>query len=401
MKKTTKKIEENFLTSNIFLFESYECISEKTYIPTDISLQSEPALRITTNSSTPIKFAFGSKVGLVRLNDDGSIAESNILGKLVSINNECIEDYISFFKRNGFLLPVSINKSEVISITMLQILIDRLQATLELMSTITDMSRTSYEKIIRMVFYHLFAPIVSVETKEGKYRYISDRHQYNSFLDEHKYDSRDSRLDDTFNNSEFEFTDNFGTISLDSEFVDSILRGTPENTRFENPLFQNVFTVYCSPRAGKSKSMLFINDFIFHYFYEVGIIEYVDLKQIHYVDSKINKDNFSDTLKSSAILIAKLILKEEIEHNLRRVRPTYNISKLEPTWKIDSLLSALYFGLFYMRPNMENYRRCANPKCGEFFIAPVSSRKKKYCCTACMNRDMAARKRARDKLKLE
>ena len=52
-----------------------------------------------------------------------------------------------------------------------------------------------------------------------------------------------------------------------------------------------------------------------------------------------------------------------------------------------------------MRPNMETYRRCANPKCREFFLIPVSSRKKKYCCTACMNRDMAARKQARDKIK--
>ena len=90
--------------------------------------------------------------------------------------------------------------------------------------------------------------------------------------------------------------------------------------------------------------------------------------RIYYVDEKVSKDNFTTQMKSRATEIAKFLIKEEIEANLRRVRPTYNIYKLEPTWTIDSLLSALYFGLFYMRPNMENYRRCANPKCGEFFL---------------------------------
>ena len=137
---------------------------------------------------------------------------------------------------------------------------------------------------------------------------------------------------------------------------------------------------------------------MFHYFYEVGVIDHVDLDKVHYVNDEQDKSRFTGRLKTAAIETAKYIVKEELEKNLQRVRPTYNISRLEPTWKIDSLLTALYFGLFYMRPNMETYRRCANPKCGEFFLVSVSSNKKKYCCTSCMNRAMAARKRARDKL---
>ena len=186
---------------------------------------------------------------------------------------------------------------------------------------------------------------------------------------------------------------------MNADLLDSILNGTPSDPKYETPLFKDVFTAYCSPRNGKPKAMLLINDFVFHYFYEVGIVSYVDLYKTSYVNNTIVKENFNDKLKSAAVITAKYLIKEEIESNLRRVRPTYNISTLEPAWIIDSLLSALYFGLFYMRPNMETYHRCANPKCGEFFLVPVSSRKKKYCCTACMNRDMAARKRARDKIK--
>lgn len=177
--------------------------------------------------------------------------------------------------------------------------------------------------------------------------------------------------------------------------MDSVLEGTIADQKYKNPLFQNVFIVYCSSREDKAKTMLLINDFVFHYLYEVGIIESVDLEDIHYLKEIVQKENFSDKLKVKAVEIAKYIIKEEIGLNLRRVRPAYDIRKLEPAWRRDSLLSALYFGLSYMRPKMETYRRCVNPKCGEFFLVPVSSRKKKYCCTAYMNRNMAAGKRAR------
>ena len=398
MAKNEKIIEENFLNSNVFTFESFGCFCEKTFVSTNISLEPLPAIKLTPNRLNLIKFAFGSKVGLVRLNKDGSIAESNILGKLVAIKPNDTVSYCSFFETNGFLFPIAVGGSETIGILELQSLIDRLHATLELMSTITDMSRTSYEKIIRMIFYHLFAPIVTVEYNGGKYRYSSDKHQYSIFLEKNRTASRDSSLNDTFNKVDFAFTDTIKSFSMNADFVDSVLGGTPAESKYELPLFQSVFTAYCAPRSDMPNSMLIINDFVFHYFYDVGIIDYVDLEKTHYVNDEVHKDKFERKLKEAAVDIAKRIIKEEIENNLKHIRPTYNISKLEPAWKIDSLLSALYFGLFYMRPNTETYRRCANPKCGTFFPVAVSSRKKKYCCNACMNRNMAARKRARDKL---
>ena len=394
-----KKIEENFFTCSIFTFESCGCICEETSVSANISMIPMPAIKLTADAQHKIHFAFGSKVGLVRLNDDGSIAESNLLGKLIAIDRNDISGYFSFFKNNGFLFPIAAGKSEIIGLAELQFLVSRLRATLELMSTITDMSRTSYEKIIRMIFYHLFAPVVSVETINGIFKYVSDIHQYRKFLDANKNSVRDPRLYDTFNNEEFAFTDNITSFTLNADFVDSVLNGTPADSRYETPLFQNVFTVYCASRESKPKVMLYINDFVFHYLYEVGIIDYVDLETTHYISDSVQKEKFTNKLKKAAVAVAKYIIKEEIESNLKRVRPTYNTVLLEPAWKIDSLFSALYFGLFYMRPNLETYRRCANPKCGEFFPVPLSSGKKKYCCKACMNRMMAARKRIRDKLK--
>ena len=398
MGNAIKNIEENFLTSNVFTFQSYSCHCEieKGF---NIIGESTEIIKITTDKTQPLHFAFGSKVGLVRLNADGSVAESNILGKLLAIDNSKVENYFDFFKRNGFLMPVSQKNYDTIEKSELGSIINRLHATLILMSTITDMSRTSYEKIVRMIFYHLFSPVMHIETRDGAYKYTSTKHQYTQFLENYKNAEREERLYDTFNNADFTFNDTLGAITLDADFVDGVLNRTLINCEYENSLFREVFTTYCSPRDGKSKNMLLINDFIFHYLYEVGIVLNVSLDNIHYFNNKVNKGNFNSQMKSKATEIAKIIIKEEIEANLRRVRPTYNTYKMEPSWTIDSLLSALYFGLFYMRPNMENYRRCANPKCGEFFLVPISSQKKKYCCRECMNREMAARKRARDKSK--
>lgn len=392
------KIEESFLTSNVFLFDSYACNCKIETVYENPGVEPTETVAITVDKSKPVRFAFGSKIGLVRLNEDGSIAESNILGKLLAIDSSDVKNYFGFFALNGFLLPASETAEDHIKTSDLQLIVDRLHATLVLMSTITDMSRTSYEKIVRMIFYHLFAPIVTVEVNNSRYKYISSNHSYSKFLTENKDSKRDERFNDTFNNSEFMFTDSVSSFSIDADFLSTILDGTINDGYYDSTLFKNVTTAYCSPRQGKPRNMLLMNDFVFHYLYDVGIIEHVDLEKTYYVGGKVNKDNFSPKMKEKATELAKFIIKEEIESNLKRVRPTYNMKTLEPAWKIDSLLSALYFGLFYMRPNMETYRRCANPKCNEFFLVPVSSRNKRFCCKACQNREMAARKRARDRM---
>lgn len=397
--KKSLKNSENFFASNIFTFESWSCKAQNELTYPFPGSEPISTLKIYSDKTKSIRFAFESKVGLVRLNEDGSIAESNILGKLLAIDGKKMENYFDFFKRNGFLLPLSFDNFDTIQENELNPIIKRLHATLELMSTITDMSRTSYEKIVRLIFYHLFSPIVQIETKDGKVKYTSSKHPYSIFYDKAKEMSIDERLRDTFNNSEFSFNDNIqkGFI-LGADFIQKVVNDNPPCDKYSNDLFRKVFIAYCAPRENISKKNLYINDFLFHYLYEVGVIQYVDLETTTYINNEVNKDNFSPELKAAAMNVAKMIIQEEIESNLKRVRPTYDINKLEPAWKIDSLLSALYFGLFYMRPQMEIYRRCANPKCGEYFLVSVTSRKRKYCCTECMNRDIQARHRAKLKM---
>jgi len=397
--KKSANISENFFASNIFTYKSYSCVSQIERTFTEPGEEATETLKIYADKSRPITFAFESKVGLVRLSEDGSVAESNVLGKLLAIKNDNLSNYFDFFKKNGFLLPVSTDSFDTVGEAELLATINRLHATLELMSTITDMSRTSYEKIVRMIIYLLFAPIVEIETKDGKATYRTTTHRYTIFLEKARELSKDPRLNDTFNNSEFSFNDSIarGTV-LSADFISTALEGYAADDKYNDDLFRKIFTVYCAPRENISKSILYINDFLFHYFYEVGIIQTVDLENTYYLNGEVCKDNFSENLKQAAIRVAKILIKEELDFNLKRIRAVYDVDKLAPAWQIDSLLSALYFGLFYMRPTMEIYRRCENPKCGEYFLVSVTSRKRKYCCRACMNRDIQARHRAKEKM---
>lgn len=397
--KKSAKFSENYFASNIFTYKSWSCVSQVERTFTEPGADAVETLKLYADKSTPITFAFESKVGLVRLNDDGSVAESNVLGKLLAIKNDKLSNYFDFFRRNGFLLPISFDSFDTVGEMELLATINRLHATLQLISTITDMSRTSFEKIIRMIMYLLFAPIVEIDTRDGKSTYTTTLHRYTIFLERARELTKDPRLDDTFNNSEFTFNDSIakGTV-LSADFISAALEGYSTDTKYNNDLFRKIFTVYCAPRENISKNILFINDFLFHYFYEVGIIQNVDLENTCYLNNEVCKDKFSDTLKQAALRVAKILIKEELDFNLKRIRTVYDIEKMAPAWQIDSLLSALYFGLFYMRPTMEIYRRCANPKCGEYFLVSVTSQKKKYCCRACMNRDIQARHRAKERM---
>lgn len=89
-------------------------------------------------------------------------------------------------------------------------------------------------------------------------------------------------------------------------------------------------------------------------------------------------------------------MKNEIDNNLQGITPPYDIEKMQPAWKIDSLLSALYFSHFYLNPKIELYRQCASPSCNEFFLVPVTSRKKIYCRKKCQNREMQKAYRAKN-----
>ena len=104
---------------------------------------------------------------------------------------------------------------------------------------------------------------------------------------------------------------------------------------------------------------------------------------------------YHDRTKAAALSFAQYTIGEEINHHLTGIHPEYNAETMEPTWKVDSLMGALYFSLFYLRSKTELYRPCGNPKCNNYFLVKSTSSKTKYCCTRCANNMTQSRYRQR------
>lgn len=383
-----KKIKNiNFFINNVFLFESSTCICE-LIITKENSITKE-SIKIS-NTNNKLKYAYAPKIGLVLLDSEGKIQENNILGKLITIKKDNLLEYIRFFEKFGFIFPIK-NEFEIFSSDALLSIIKRLRATVELFSTITDISRTSYEKITRLIFYHLFAPIYKFNA------YAETKHPYTIFHENAQSLKIDKKFYDTFNNNEFIIND---TIKKDyiikNELVTSLRNNDFDEPNINNDLFKNCLRIYLAPQEDVTNNNKIINDFLFHNLMEIGQIKSISIDSIEYFE-KPNKENFDSRMKNQSVNIGRFIIKHELENNLKKIKPTYDINKLEPSWKIDSLLSALYFGLFYMNPKMEIYRQCACKSCGNYFIVSVTSKKKKYCSKECQNRDMQARYRANHK----
>ena len=90
-------------------------------------------------------------------------------------------------------------------------------------------------------------------------------------------------------------------------------------------------------------------------------------------------------MKNALLKIARIVISEEINHNIVGIHPKYEQDELAPTWQVSNLLQALYFSIFYMKPGVEIYKECKNPNCkrDKFFLVKATRTNKEYCCPQC------------------
>ena len=127
------------------------------------------------------------------------------------------------------------------------------------MSTITDMSRTSYEKISRLIFYHLFAPVVEIETNG------ENTHTDKSFTLTQKprdclFAPHEDRLNDTFNNATSTSRTPFPRLRLIPILSQNAERYSPEDNTIMN--ISKESSLCTAPRGCGIKTRSIINDFL-------------------------------------------------------------------------------------------------------------------------------------------
>lgn len=103
-------------------------------------------------------------------------------------------------------------------------------------------------------------------------------------------------------------------------------------------------------------------------------------------NNSISTSNFSDDQIDLFLKVAKGVLSDIFKEHLHSVYPEVTFNRdgsLESSWRIPSLLSAMYLELFFRISPNSQARKCENPDCTRFYIRTSSKPTKKYCSNAC------------------
>ena len=376
------QIKENFYENILFKFESCscDCVEDIEHVATG----KEPIshFKLQAIPEHPILFGYAAKDGLVRIAPNGTVEERNILGTLISLVNKPTKELIFFLKNNGFLFPVSTSSYENFDKAALLGIINRLKMTVELMTATNEIIK-NFKKICDLTLSLLFSEDFSIKTDSMKQAYYSCHHSYVDMLKNPPVQLSYTRQQEGFNGYTYNINDSiYGTYNLDIQDYNDIIGGYKSVPEYRTEFYQNV--TYMFLNYDKQDINKKISDFLFHFLYDMN------------GDSS---NEFSNEMKSALIDISKYVIGEEINANLDGIHPIYNSNTMTPSWKVDSLLCAVYFSIFYLKPDLELYRPCDNPKCGRYFLVKTTSTRIRYCSQECCNRVTQDRYRKRKREK--
>ena len=136
-----------------------------------------------------------------------------------------------------------------------------------------------------------------------------------------------------------------------------------------------------------------------------GVIETTTIEEITplgYVklNSPISTEIMTDNDKDSIIKTAKGVFADLFKENLKSVYPEIVFNKNgnpESSWRIPSLIDAMYLELFFRFTPNSSVRKCANPTCNKFFTRTSSRPTKIYCDENCAKLMAKRNERARKK----
>ncbi len=366
-----------------FTLTGYKCVFDV--------VEDENGRRILTvgiDTSQELHYAFSAEHGLCTTTPFGSPQEKDLLGKFVSLPDNDAEAAFVFFQEYGYLFPLQKDDDVVVDYAVLVEVISRLKATMLLQSLLGE-TESDYEKILHLTLYLLLSK--RVEMKLGTktvYRScqfsVADQLESSLMPGLSGADAEEASAKGTYTVRD---TLRKPTYEFDSDEYSDIMSG--ECFRFDYPgitdmRYRRLTAIYKSARQ-ESRNDRIILDFLFHLMHEVGVIKSVTYqKGIEYYGIA-DTTKFDSAMKTGLINVARIILSQEINHNISQMRPFYSPLKLEGSWRAPSLLTALYFSIFYRNPNTVIYRKCANPSCHNYFSVNTTNGRKKYCCDECRN----------------
>ncbi len=395
----TDSAQKIFFANSAFRFSSSACDCE-----VDIT---HPSKGVTMHTyrlypkEDMLYYAYIAEDGLVSKKRNGAAEGRPVLRDLLAIKDEDSKAVKAFIEKHGFFLQLDPSKNNSVESDFLFGMINQLKATVSLMSALGE-GTIDYKKVIALTMYLLFTPQTSINFNDSANGpFYTYPHEVGRIWQNIKSISELARQVEDEPNKGFYINDSVRppiTFLGMGEYDDAIGYGEYDFSNARNKLiylFRNAVKVSLHCRLAI--------DFLYHFHKDVGNIQSFNHKgELTFTESSPNtpvrfKSKFDNQLQTALLALAKHTLKKQIEDNLDGIKPSYDTELMAPSWHVDKLLSGLYFSIFYMRPEIELYRVCANPNCGLSFLVPTTSHKKKYCNTSCANA-MAQRNYRRRKM---
>lgn len=383
------------MAGNMFSYENHRCDCKVTTNYTEDGNEYH-GLQIK-NIDGFYKYAYAPLDGLVMINNKtGAIIENNkVIEDFLNIKLNDATSIKSFIDKYGFFIPLPDDgKYKLFNHLELGCLLIRFRYLVELMTLIED-EIIDYDKIFRHVVFLLFAQPRRITVSEEDEGLKSCIHEFTELwyrIDEipnmtanliHGYtnDPYDDYylVPDCFTKKEEKlgYIDYHENVDMFDDYDYS------SSSLFRAKIYKLYRDAFSETTTQRSRIVI---DFLYHLI-NIGIkIDDVPPNGKIAMSENINTaTKFDEHFRNHLIQIAKSVIKDEFDYALYGIHPIYDIQTLSPNWEIPNLFTALYFALFYTRPDYEVYRRCANPNCNRLFKVKTTNSRKQYHNTACQN----------------
>lgn len=383
------------MAGNMFNYENPRCDCKVTTNYTDDGVEYH-SIQLKTIEGLH-KYAYAPIEGLVMIDSKtGAIIDKyKVVEDFLNIDltkADKIKEYINTY---GFIMPLPADgKYRIFNHFDIGNLIKRFRVLVKLMAAIED-DVIDYDNILKLTSYLLFAIPRKFTTNGNKEELCSCVHAFTHYwYNIENLPNRTGNLVNCYTNDPYDdyypipdsFTkheEHLGVIDYHEAAEDIDFYYASSTSIFKakiTKLYRDAFDENMDVRGR------YAIDYLYHLINIGTKIEDVLEDGILHTEKKLcSNDKFDDTFKSQLILIAQNTIKEEFDFELYGIHPTYNIDTMSPDWEISSFFTALYFALFYTRPNYEVYRKCANPNCGRLFKVKTTNSRKQYHDVACQN----------------
>ena len=311
-----------------------------------------------------------------------------LLKELMSLPDNDIQAMVCFFETNGSFFKVGDANFESLYFEDVIEIINRLKATVAFMNKI-ESPEIDYERMISLTLYLHLSQKISIELLTLPRLYVSYKHFLSNEIDKASQLTEIDGQQEAFQKDTYTIRDSiYGSYELDIEEYNDVVSENIYENRYPGYLDMRYKAIVYLYRNGAnlSKNRRYVIDFLFHFMRDIGVIGGVSFeKGIEYYSDVPQTTLLDEKMKNSAVTVAKIVLNEEMNHNLSGISPKYSVLKMGPTWRAPNLISALYFSVFYLRPGTDVYRKCENPACNNRFVVKTTNGRTKYCCANCRN----------------